>query len=228
MSEYVTLQEVIAIVEPLVVENDVISLINRASERLYKIGATPGMSVEWKVLEAYKDAGSPPVPGAVGEIYADYGYVLIPLNYSSAQFFLIDGLRRLVIPLESKYNPQGYDRTAFVDRGLSGIGRVYEIPECMEIEDINDSSVEVRCVLRKAYSDVVLVTDTLPFQNISAVKLAVLATVYEDENDLERADEYWNKAIRELESDSLEFRGPQDITVSYSDPAAHECTTTIN
>ena len=58
--------------------------------------------------------------------------------------------------------------------------------------------------------------------------MACLATEYEDENDMERAQMYWGMAVSELNDESARFRGPQKINVSFNDAAAYEVTDIIN
>ena len=225
MSTYITLGEVEAVVSPLVTDNDIVGLINRAASRLYTKGATPGMTVMWQVGSLFPlvtDAG----PNPLGNEVIEGLYAHIPIDYSAALFFTVDGVRRSIIPSEAETNPSGYDLTAFIDCGLyrdpdiGDVARVYKSPV--------DNDCDIRALVRRSYREVFNPTDVLPFQNISAVKLAVLATVYEDVNDLERAGLYWDYALGELESDSQRFRGPQKLNVAFYDEAASDVTQTIN
>jgi len=229
MSDYVTLQEVTDLVEPLVVTTNFTGLANRAAKRLYSKGATPGMTVEWMVT----DVGFPLfIPGEAGEdgvVHYPDEVIAIPLRFASALFFIYKGSRRYVIPLESKHDPSGYDTKAFIDYGEHGEDRIYQLPfdYCEGVNITLDDDV-LYAVLKKAYVDAVDPADAFPFKNASAIKLAILATVYEDENDLERSKLYWSEALAELESDSQLFRGPQKMTVSVFDAAAYESLESIN
>ena len=137
-----------------------------------------------------------------------------------------------IVPLASLFQNAGYDPLAFVDYGNYDDlgGRIYSIPEdyTYKFEKGDLSNANVYCLARRAYVPVVDDADLFPFDSIGAMKMAILATLYEDENDVERAVEYWSAANLELEAESLEYRGPQQIHITYYDPAAMEVTTTIN
>tara|TARA_R110000772_G_C13268882_1_gene436060 strand:- start:976 stop:1341 length:366 start_codon:yes stop_codon:yes gene_type:complete len=120
---------------------------------------------------------------------------------------------------------------AFVDYGANAAGdRVYALPDDVS-DDVTAGTItldEITALVRKGYADVAIDSDTLPFNSVGSIKLAILAITYEDENDLERAASYWQMAGSELESDSIRYRGPQVINIQYFDAAAAEATETIN
>jgi len=227
MSEYVTLAEALAVVEPLVVADDVTALINRACRRLYSRAATPGMTVTWTVTHISRMMSSPP-SGVYGYIDISGNYVQIPTEFSHALFFIVNGQRRYVIPDTSVLNPSGYDKTAFIDRGIYDDSyRLYEVPCDIDPDSFDSGLIKIQALLRKSYQEVYNHSDHLPFTNLSAIKLACLSCVYEDENDLERSIIYFKNALEELESDSSRFRGPQRMNISFADEAGVEAHTNI-
>lgn len=52
--------------------------------------------------------------------------------------------------------------------------------------------------------------------NIGAWKMAMLALLYEDENDMERSDAYWGRCYALLNQELNNFRGKPKLTVSLS------------
>jgi hypothetical protein len=225
----------------LVDTDDFTALANRSVKRLYAKAATPGDT------ELYHFGAASPTHAdhiAAGGVDLPPFFVLLPSEYSHALRFKIYDLddhdfpklmatsNLDVVPLESLFQNAGYDTMAFVDYGDYDDlgGRIYSIPEdyIFKFERGDLDNTNVYCLARRAYVDVVGDADTFPFSTIGAMKLAILATLYEDENDAERATLYWASAIQELESESLEYRGPQQIYITYHDPASEQVTTTIN
>lgn len=243
MADRVTLAELQAVADPLVVTDDFTSLANRAVKRLYKKAATPGDT------EVYHFPETPPSlanhgAGAGGVDWPSY-MVMLPEEYSHAlrfkimlnveddhfykKFMATENLD--VVPLNSLFQNAGYDTTAFVDYGNVGTtGRLYAIPfeywGKFERGDLDNTNVFA--LARRAYVAVVEDDDTFPFDSLDALKLAILATVYEDDNDVERATLYWQRSIAELDAESIEYRGPQQLYITYYDPASEEVTSTIN
>jgi hypothetical protein len=241
MSTRITLAELRSVVDRLVDTDDFTALANRSVKRLYAKAATPGDT------ELYHFGAASPTfddHTAAGGVDLPPHFVLLPEVYSHALRFKIykdddhDFLKLMsasnldIVPLESIFQNAGYDPEAFIDYGEYDAlgGRIYAIPEdysCkFDAEQLDNTNVYA--LVRRAYVDVIEDTDTFPFSTIGAMKMAILATLYEDENDMERADLYWASSIKELESESLEYRGPQQIYITYYDPASEEVTTTIN
>ena len=184
------------------------------------------MTVRWKVTSLKvlnPDAGS-----SSGHEIGGGFCVTIPCTYSHALFFIVNGARRSVIPDTSLLNPSGYDTGAFIDLGVKDNDeRYYELPADVDANSFLSGKVEITALLRKAYPECCKPSDVLPFSNVSAVKMACLSCVYEDENDLERAQAYMQYAIQELESDSSRFRGPQKMNISFADASGYEAQTNI-
>ena len=227
MSEYVTLGEAVASIENLVVSDDMTDLVNKACRRLYSRGAVPGMTARWKVTNLVDPPDT--TPGPNGYEMSDGYFVAIPKDYLCALYFLVNGQRRNIIPDTAVANPGGYDISAFIDRGVHGDSeRYYGLPSDITIEKFNSGSCDIMALVKRAYRNACAFTDILPFTNVSAIKMACLSSVYEDQNDLERSIQYFNYALEELESDSEQFRGPQELTITYYDPASAEATAPIN
>jgi hypothetical protein len=241
MSSRITLAELRAVVDRLVDTDDFTALANRSIKRLYSKAATPGDT------ELYHfGAASPTFDDHIlaGGVDLPPSFVLLPEVYSHALRFkiyeyddhdfpkLMSTNNLDIVPLESLFQNAGYDPEAFVDYGEYDVlgGRIYATPEdySYKFETEALTNANVYCLARRAYVKVVEETDTFPFSTIGAMKMAILATIYEDENDVERAALYWASSIKELESESLEYRGPQQIYITYYDPASEEVTTTIN
>lgn len=243
MAKRVTLQQLTDVADRLVTTTDFTAFANRAVSRLYAKAATPSDSVIYHfgttgvVIPTHTEADG-------GEDFPEHS-LLLPDVYSHAlKFKIVSGASPHafsdivgaesidVIPLESIFGSNGYDDRAFVDYGEREAlgGRIYAVAQSdwSSFDDGTLSALNVYALARRAYVDVVNASDTFPFDNVGALKLAVLATDYEDENDLERAKIYWADAIAELDSESARFRGPQKLNIAFNDPAAHEVTNMIN
>ncbi len=244
MAQRVTLSELEAVADPLVTSTDFLSLANRAVKRLYAKAATPSDSVIYRFGSTSVsqplhdvDAGGEDYPSHILKLPDDYSHALkfkvvsgaaVDFDFSD----IVNSESLPVIPLESIFGSNGYDDRAFVDYGEDSVlgGRIYAIPQAYwdRFDDGTLSETNVYALVRRAYVDVVSDSDEFPFDNVGALKLAVLATEYEDENDLERASSYWSMAMSELEEESGRFRGPQKLNIHYYDPAAEEVTNMIN
>lgn len=218
MSAFVTLEDARNAFEHLLVPNeyvevDFIDIVNRAAERLYRRSASPGWHEE-------VDLGTPDANGELITRFADTSHVLA---------FKVNNVPYYVTPLATTYRTDRSGADRFVDLGYKGSDehRFYRLPEDLQRSDNDYATYEVKALIRPAYKPVLLETDTFPFQNLEPLKLASLAILYEDNNDWERADAYMNMAVSEREYDSMEFRGPQVITIGIHDPASEEATETI-
>lgn len=230
MSDRITLADVRSSVEDLVVTDDFVALTNRAARRLYTKGATPGNMLVYQFGSA--DAVVSAVPNVTnGGLLYPVNSIQLPAVYSHAASFSCCSVLRPVIPVDATFSAAGHDLMAFVDYGANAAGdRVYALPDDVS-DDVTAGTItldEITALVRKGYADVAIDSDTLPFNSVGSIKLAILAITYEDENDLERAASYWQMAGSELESDSIRYRGPQVINIQYFDAAAAEATETIN
>jgi len=205
---------------------------------------TTSSCVNGSFSDTYLSNRADAVPSSPHEHMPRYSVVL-PAEYSHAKKFKISegfdsdhatnfnytpsGRSENIIPMESTFNNSGYDYDAFIDYGeLNGV-RVYGLPNWMSSQiSEGNADFSVWGLLRKAYTPVSDPSDKLPFESSPAMKLAVLGTVYEDENDLERGNSYWAQAIQELESESQTYRGPQKMNVSFEDVAAYDVVETMN
>lgn len=224
MSAFVTLADARTAFEHLLIPNeftevDFVDIVNRAGERLYRRSASPGWHRE-------VDMGTPNSDGVVTTLFEDTSHVLA---------FKVNDNPYYVTPLSTTYKTDGSGGDRFVDLGYghdptvadSEDHRYYRIPAELERTDKDYSSYNITALVRPSYKPVIADTDTFPFQNIEPLKLASLAILYEDNTDWERADMYMNMAMSEREFDSMEFRGPQVITIGVHDPASEEATETI-
>lgn len=218
MSAFVTLGDARTAFEHLLIPNefvevDFVDIVNRAAERLYRRSASPGWHEE-------VDLGNPDANGELITVFEDTSHVLA---------FKLNDVPYYVTPLATTYRTDRSGGDRFVDLGYKGSQehRFYRIPAELERSDNDYSSYQVKALIRPAYKPVLDDTDTFPFQNLEPLKLAALAILYEDNNDWERAEVYMGMAVSEREYDSLEFRGPQVITIGIDDPASEEATETI-
>ena len=244
MSNKATLQELYDVCINLVDEDnltDFTLLANRSVKRLYSKAATPSDTVLYHMTITT----TPWVDDPVSHVHMPLYSVVVPSEYSHAKMFKVSegfdsnhsrdfnftpsGESNAIIPMESTFNNSGYDYDAFVDYGEIGGERVYGLPNWLNDQlKNNETDYSVWGLLRKAYTPVSAAGDLLPFESTPAMKLAVLGTVYEDDNDLERGELYWAKAIQELESESQTYRGPQKLNISFRDEAAYDVVETMN
>jgi hypothetical protein len=245
MAQRVTLLELRTVVDPLLTSDDFTALANRAVKRLYAKAATAG---DVEIYHFGSDWYTATHDAAGGIEYPQYS-LLLPAVYSHALKFkllssvhadvtapstadVVNAETLHVIPLESLFTNSGFDDKAFVDYGdvVDVGGRVYSLPSAnyYTAQDGTITPKNIFALVRRDYVPVVEDTDTFPFDNTGALKLACLATEYEDENDVERAQLYWAMALQELDVESARYRGPQKINVSFYDEAAYDVTDMIN
>jgi hypothetical protein len=213
MSAFITLEEARDAVEHLIVTDDFVDLINRAGERLYRKGASPGWTQEMDI----------PVIDSNGEFPVDFTDISHVLAFKS------DETPYYITPVETTYRTDRSGSDRFVDLGYtSSTERSYRLAKELIRQDEDYSAYNVKALVKKAYVDVVDDADTFPFQNMDELKLMAMAIQYEDTSDPERAAQYMNSALAERETDSAEFRGPQVLTIGVYDPASDGVTETIN
>jgi hypothetical protein len=230
MATLVTWADLLAEIDDLVVEDDMIGLANKAVKRLYAKAPTAGRVIEIRLKTqlhpdaVVEDAFIAPLED-MEDVYK------LPDTFDNILKFKFNGLPRDVIPVQSEFSGSGYDYKAFVDLGdLDGSGRYYRRPfDVVQLGTTTGDFDEcVTALARKSYIPVVETTDTFSFSNVDALKLAVLASTYEDLNDLERANEFWEQAKQELEIESARFRGPHKMTINMHDPAMQDVVESIN
>jgi hypothetical protein len=64
-------------------------------------------------------------------------------------------------------------------------------------------------------------TDTVLPDNIGALKLGLMSLAYEDQNDLERAEQYFSKALSLLNGEVREARGASQSVLQQSPHGFH-------
>jgi len=215
MSAFIKLSDAIEAIEHLIVCDDIVDLLNRAGERLYRKGASPGWTKELSI----------PSIDANGEF--DVSFVSI----SHVLAFKQESTPYYITPVETTYRTDRSGGDRFVDLGYKPNHchyRTYRLPQELLRQDGDYSAYEVKALVKMAYQPVVAETDTFPFQNLDPLKLMAMAIQYEDNSDPERAAMYADAALEERESDSVEFRGPQVLTIGIYDPASDAVTETIN
>lgn len=85
------------------------------------------------------------------------------------------------------------------------------------VERADDSEVaSVRALCKRRYVPVLSESDDIIPENMGALKLGLISLKYEDTNDLERATEYFTKALSLLNAELKEQRGSQFNTVRFS------------
>jgi hypothetical protein len=85
------------------------------------------------------------------------------------------------------------------------------------IERADDSDVPtVRALCKRRFVPVLSESDEIIPENMGALKLGLISLKYEDTNDLERATEYFNRALSLLNSELKEQRGNQFNTMRFS------------
>lgn len=80
----------------------------------------------------------------------------------------------------------------------------------------NSDSEAIRVLCKRRFIPVVSETDEIVPNNMGALKLGLLSLKYEDTNDLERATEYFNRALFLLNAELREQRGSQFNTLRVS------------
>jgi hypothetical protein len=80
----------------------------------------------------------------------------------------------------------------------------------------NSEAAVVRALCKRRYVPVMSENDEIIPDNMGALKLGLISLKYEDTNDLERATEYFNKALSLLNAELREQRGGQFNTLRFS------------
>lgn len=80
----------------------------------------------------------------------------------------------------------------------------------------NSETPTVRALCKRKFLPVVSENDEIIPGNMGALKLGLISLKYEDTNDLERATEYFQKALSLLNSELKERRGSQINTMRFS------------
>jgi len=213
MSQFVTLAEARAVAEHLIVTDDFVDLANRAAERLYINGASPGFTTEISLAS--------PAADAILSFETDV--------YNHALAFKVNTVAYSITAIEVTYK-EGYKGTnRFIDLGhAGGTTRSYQLPTTLWRTDEDYSSYEITALVRPTYTPVADEADTFPIDNKDALKNAIQSIQYEDNSDLDLAKEYMSYALSNRNADSREFRGPQVVTIAIYDPASAESTSSIN
>lgn len=212
MSKFITLADARLAFEHTISTDDFVDLVNRAGERLYRMGASPGWEKEITLG----------VPDANGDIITDFN------DTSHVLAFKVNGNPYYVTPLSTLYRTDRSGGDRFVDMGyLDGNLRIYRLPQELLRKDQDYTSYEITALIKVSYLPVVDEGDSFPFQNMGPLKLASMSIQYEDNSDIERATYYWDRAIQERETDAREYRGPQIRTIGVHDPASDEATESI-
>lgn len=80
----------------------------------------------------------------------------------------------------------------------------------------NAASPVVRALCKRRFTPVLSENDDIIPDNMGALKLGLISLKYEDTNDLERATEYFQRALSLLNSELKEARGSQFNTLRFS------------
>ena len=74
----------------------------------------------------------------------------------------------------------------------------------------------VRVLCKRKFTPVLSESDEVIPDNMGALKLGLISLKYEDTNDLERSNEYFQKALSLLNAELKELRGAQFNTMRFS------------
>ena len=106
----------------------------------------------------------------------------------------------------SEFNPLSGGRTvSYVDMGLVRVtpgtdydAHLYRVPE---------ADKQYWALVKKAPATVLNDTDEIPIRNIGALKMGILASIYEDNNDMQNASIYWGSGKKILDDELAMMRG---------------------
>jgi len=101
---------------------------------------------------------------------------------------------------------------AIIDQG----DREYKI---MGKADSKPTELRLTCKLR--YKDLQIDSDVVNPDNVGALKLGLMSLAYEDQNDLERAEQYFSKALMLLNGEVKEARGASQSVLQQSPHGFH-------
>ena len=180
---------------------------NQAAERIYNSGSWKGT-----VRTITETVGS----DGFLELPTTYESVLAVRDDSGNPFELfaeslewrLDGPGGIG-PIGSEFGPAW----GLIDRGDgTAAARRYRVPISLA-EPLEEIQLRVKLAAPQYTFD-----DTIAIHppNIGAWKMALLAILYEEENDMERSDTYWGRCYALLNQELKNFRGKPRLTVSLA------------
>jgi hypothetical protein len=146
-----------------------------------------------------------------GHVYLD------PAVYASLLGIVLDDGARIIRPQETEFTPGTSDvATAgevgyghLIDCGivLVDLGGPAPVPRKKYKIAGSVSDTTVDCLLHLSHTPLTLFTEYLLCPSARAIKLAMQAVVYEEADDVERAEAFWSKAYSALSEQEKTQRG---------------------
>lgn len=140
--------------------------------------------------------------------------LILPDDCESVLGAQIDGKPVVIFGRHHEYLPGGPGE--IVDSGAAVMALVDQGDRCYKVLGKGDRGVDLRLTCKRRYVPLELDTDTVLPDNEGALKLGLMSLSYEDNNDLERAEQYFSKALALLNGESKESRGAAQHVLQQS------------
>jgi hypothetical protein len=188
-------------------ELDLTDAINECCERAYTIGRWPDAMAELVIATADKRQDTS------GEYDQAWFCYLDGDSYDGALGFLVNGTGVKIKPISAVYTEANMGWGSFIDMGLEfdspDYERRYKMPNGVTSADRVSALVKKRWV--NIYDD----SDLVPIRSFAALKAGILAINYENENELQLAQQKWTEFENLLLRDDKQFRGSKTMNISY-------------
>jgi len=181
---------------------DFLKALNQLRRRFFDSGKWNGLVVETEVT----------VSGV------EYVFIL-PDNCESILGAQINGKPVVVFGRYHEYLPGGPGE--IVDSGGAAQAIVDQGDRCYKVLGKGDRDVTLRLTCKRRYVPLDSDDDIVTPDNDGALKLGLMSLSYEDNNDLERADQYFAKALSILNGEVKEARGAAQSVLQQSPHGFH-------
>lgn len=194
--------------------SEVIDMMNRAVGRLVTMANAPILTRE-KEYTVESDSEF------------DLAVRMNPSNTEHILAFRKDNRVYNIAHVSDVYQRGGVSSDCFIDRGTftenDPIYRYFTPPVSSGLE-VGDT---ISGLIKKSYTPITSMSDTLPYDTVGAPKNAMLAVHFEDQGDPSTAATYWQLAVRETLNENSEYRGASYPKFTFYDPVATEANRSI-
>jgi hypothetical protein len=145
--------------------------------------------------------------------------IILPDNCEAVLGAQIDGTPVVVFGRYHEYLPGGPGE--IVDSGAAVMALVDQGDRCYKVVGKGDREITLRLTCKLRYTPLESDTDAVIPDNEGALKLGLMSLAYEDNNDLERAEQYFTKALSILNGETREARGAAQFVMQQSPHGFH-------
>lgn len=145
--------------------------------------------------------------------------VTLPNDCESVLAAQVDDRPVVVFGRYHEFQPGGPGEIG--DRGAGAEALIDQGDRTYKVMGKSNHAVTVRLVCKRRYTPLTLDHETVVPDNEGALKLGLMSLSYEDNNDLERAEQYFAKALALLNGEVKESRGAAQSVLQQSPHGFH-------